>query len=232
MFSFRGLWLLETVVGLRCPLPLISPGEPGLRDQFLRPGHGLSDRELLDVLVELQEQKEIEFWHDGEVCVLDREAIREATFPSSETRSTPISEWTNYGLTSAGARRWEQFAEPDWGRFSEWQEISPEDDDGSIDEETTFCFDAGSMAYVEEMLSAPWRLFSREIVAASVVIEKLSPWEPTYWKTLPEGYRVQGRLGQRDFRENGLSYWDEQAKFQRWVKRTSHGELGFRQPGK
>ncbi|MCX7423731.1 MAG: hypothetical protein NT013_29925 [Planctomycetia bacterium] len=226
------IWLLKIVVDCYCPLRLIALSEPGLRAQWLRPGHGLDRDELVKTLLMLQQQGDICFYRrpDDERSheVLDETQLRDCLILSD------LNQGYVYGLTGTGAARWERFAEPNWSRFASW--VIPDDNLLEVI--------AGSKVYLDELMANVDVLSQDPIVPTSIVEDVLTPWDATYWKQLSCGYRVRCQtidLNQNlALLEQSLKRWrgktwadvDRQCQLHRWVRRISYGELFWRQPGK
>jgi hypothetical protein len=88
-----------------------------------------------------------------------------------------------YQLTAKGAGQWEAFAKPDWDRY-----VLNESDSETGDGQLT-CLDEQWLQCYLENFSAIEGCVDR----ASVQHQHLGPWQATYWKVLPSGYRVQFR---------------------------------------
>lgn len=236
------IWLLEAAVDCYPTLRLISLSEPSLRMQYMRPGHGLDRDDLVKTLLRLQQQGDIGFYRrkdDEDISeVLDEAQLRECFVSSDASTSNPdaklFSQGHVYRLTDSGAARWERFAEPNWSRFASW--ICPD--------EHLLVITAGSKEHLDELMANVDDLSSDPIVPDSIVEDILTPWDATYWKQLPYGFRICCRttdrhqdftaLEQRLKRERNRTWadCDHYWNLHRWVKRISHGELFWRQPGK
>jgi hypothetical protein len=90
-----------------------------------------------------------------------------------------------YYLTPKGGFHWETITYPDWSRFSSIIFSKTESED--IDLEEVIC---PSKQFVEKYLSIDCYLSPVIHVPGTEVWDVLSPWQATYWKTLPTGYRV------------------------------------------
>ena len=85
---------------------------------------------------------------------------------------------TYYALTRVGGAEWEVLTRPDWGLFFEgWER------DGVA------VVEAGTLELAREVFFEP-SLGSAPVEVARE--ERLAPWAATYWKELPEGFRVSG----------------------------------------
>ena len=114
-----------------------------------------------------------------------------------------------YYLTEKGSAKWEAMVNPDWNRYffhdanQESGEILSSDRD-----------------LIEEILSKDSLLHNWALVEGTEEWEILEPWEATYWKTLPRGYRVRYQtFDNRDYHERRHGNPElESAQFQayRW----------------
>jgi hypothetical protein len=89
-----------------------------------------------------------------------------------------------YGMTQRGAARWEALAEPDWDRYI-CEEAAPE---AEPDISRTSLW-ARTKVRLEEALLFGYA--GEPISSNQERWEPLVPWQATYWKTLPDGYRVE-----------------------------------------
>lgn len=84
-----------------------------------------------------------------------------------------------YGLTEKGGALWEEYSFPNWDRYVY---ASYSVNDGEII--------SADKTLVERYLNLhPYR--GKFIISGSETWDILSPWQATYWKLLPIGYRVQ-----------------------------------------
>jgi hypothetical protein len=90
-----------------------------------------------------------------------------------------------FGLTKQGGTQWESISRPDWNRFATVRlaNVNRNDSKGEI-----ICSNRLS---VENWLTP--HLFG-SVVEGSETWDVLTPWQATYWKTLPEGHRVKYRI--------------------------------------
>jgi hypothetical protein len=81
-------------------------------------------------------------------------------------------------MTARGGARWEAMAKPDWSRFlDELTGIDPDEVEVSGPD--------------RDRLASHLRQYTLSaLVPGSERWEELIPWEATYWKTMPRGYRV------------------------------------------
>ncbi|MDM9384717.1 hypothetical protein QUB80_29085 [Chlorogloeopsis sp. ULAP01] len=91
-----------------------------------------------------------------------------------------------YYLTSQGGARWESVAHPDWDRYCVVNIGFNES--GEIAESQVIC---PSKQFVEKFLSINCYVSAVVHVPGTEVWDVLEPWQATYWKNLPKGYRVR-----------------------------------------
>lgn len=95
-----------------------------------------------------------------------------------------------YGLTGQGGARWEAFAKPVWSRYIDvgyWTDSTA----GDIDVGEIVAQDKHA---VEQYLAALYAHYVEPTYTLHPESEHwdlVSPWDVTYWKTLPQGYRVR-----------------------------------------
>jgi hypothetical protein len=188
-------WLLHLAVEAVIPLPFLAMNEQDIVEQLCHPSHRMTRDELLRTLCSLFERGDlIASRVVGEEHVPTAEQVDAALFPPPVDRydwfSRPDAP-LRYGLTAAGAARWERMAQPDWDRYC-WREVhAPE---VAVAEE--LCEEdavvvAGSLQRLEEVLAHGRELWGMEVPADGVERDTLVPWEATYWKTLPAGHRAR-----------------------------------------
>jgi hypothetical protein len=81
-----------------------------------------------------------------------------------------------YGLTALGGAAWEERAQPDWSRFID------DSSDGDFR-----CVEGADLERLRRCIE--WREPDYELVGEPV-FERLRPFQATYWKALPEGFRA------------------------------------------
>jgi hypothetical protein len=218
-------WLLETAVECRCPIPFLTRPEPDLSEALNYKGHGLSQCELFAAFRTLRDQEYITFYNfhsDEPVALSDEELFASLAHGAYDSNLEPVV----YGLTPAGGARWETTAEADWSRF--YEGFSHEAG-GSEDQRV---LTAGSLARLHELLDHHTGFLYEEIVAGSVIEDIVRPWEATYWKTLPVGFRV------RCWVKSTEPHWAPQPPdwkatyraFVAWYRFTWHGGWGGLEP--
>ena len=192
-------WILNSAVDCRVPVSFLQGDDPFRLFDFSRTGHGLSRDFLVATLGELFERGWITAslvpWGESsdeeqEIGKLSPEAIVSALDGPRPMSRMPF---ICYGLTHAGASVWEGFAAPKWERF----------------------LDVGISIPGEFIGATEWRIhryfdlvhhIGIEIVPGTVAWDEVRPWEATYWKTLPVGYRV--RFEHRDAERTSVG-WDK-----------------------
>jgi hypothetical protein len=191
-------WLLDVVVKGRVYLDWLLWEH--LEEALNRPGHGLDPDALLDMVDRLFRGGFLDFVGSPRGCdcgdsgrSLHRSEIEAALHGSGPCIS--------YGMTSRGGARWEAVAKPDWSRFlDELTGIDPDEIEVSgLDR--------------DRVASHLRRHVRTAIVPGSERWEELIPWEATYWKTFPRGYRVTVAW-QREA-PNKAPDWDS---YERWIK--------------
>ncbi|MBV9787090.1 MAG: hypothetical protein JOZ51_02875 [Chloroflexi bacterium] len=172
-------WLLRSVV--LHPLSVFWLGaEPDDLELMLnRDHHGLSYEELARLLQQLGTQGDLYFsiydWVDDDVTE------RVLPLPSLDDLLTALAKDTRlaYALTQQGAQRWEAVAHPSWDRYYATRGLE------------TITLTAMDRQLVQELLALyPYTHEHEAMVLDSIQWDVERPWQVTYWKTLPVGYKV------------------------------------------
>ena len=168
-------WILNVLVERGCAIHLIDSDNV---DQHFSPGHGLDRQELVDTLDSLFQRGDLsaERLIDG--------SDEDFSPTRSEIATALLSKVSNVTifLTPQGGALWEEFSAPNWDHYirEEWGE------------DDWWGASAVECHLAERFLDTP-QVQSR-IVPGTMMWDKPSPWEATYWKTLPAGCRVRFRL--------------------------------------
>ena len=100
-----------------------------------------------------------------------------------------------YYLTPQGGARWEALSHPDWNKFLIVNFLG------------TFPYEDGILGTqrenIEKLLALDKFVLSHQHIPGTEVWEVLEPWQATYWKTLPRGYRVCC-----EYQPNSQDYWN------------------------
>lgn len=164
--------LLDCLCLCECPLRLFL--SPDFAELFNRPDHGLSNEELLDRLVRLI--------NCGLIFVVDAKRC-------GAPNTSGLRQWLDnalsggedcfVGLTQRGGAVWEKAVNPDWQQFHVFR-------DG--EEEGCVVLEAGTEEYLSRLFTM-YEEYCPPIKAPGDPIH-LRPWQATYWKTLPVGFRL------------------------------------------
>jgi hypothetical protein len=180
-------WLLEAAVRARIPLTFLAMNDKSIRWQFAHRGHEMGRSELLRTLCSLFERGDLVAYHEMLGShIPTTEQVERALAPPIRLSNGGVAWGTgengplSYGLSKAGAARWEQMAEPDWQRYF----------DDSYPEETSCEMVAGSQSRLDELLARAPEMWSIEPIDGQIELDVLTPYHATYWKTLPTGYRA------------------------------------------
>lgn len=219
-------WLLDIVVGHREPVETLLSNDPRGEDRYFgemfnRGPHGLDREGVVAALTALAEEGLILAWRASSEEGFDVYAAHPGGFPPTRPqieealrrdRSKGI-EGTRlyYGLSERGGQHWESLARPDWDRFVDrWEgeagafDESMPDDDPSADRRQRQMTSSNRLL-LEEHLRRDQETY-RIVDPETIRWETLTPWDATYWKRLPQAYRVT------------YSFWKEEDL-------TSHGAV-------
>lgn len=187
-------WLLEAVVEF--PVGLSSLVHPQIEVFFNKPGHNMERGTLIGALRNhFTRGHLIAFQENREPFVPTASELDDALhhLPPGECRwSSPC-----YGLTAKGGAMWEALAQPDWRRYLSYESSSDDDWNTQIGEVT--CADR---LFAQQYISGLPEL-GIEVLAGPSDAERVAPWQATYWKTLPEGFRFHFRCRDREERVDG-----------------------------
>jgi hypothetical protein len=176
------LWLLEVVMELPTPLHMLAEPNPhvGLN---MPDDPRLSREELCERLSFLADRGLIRISEspDGMEELYSPEEISRA-IDARRPRS-----FFSYALTPEGGALWERHAQPDWSRY-----VNAGEDPTPHDAPDAWVIEAASL----EAAEAEFRFHEtlgdgNQPVPESKQGEALVPWQVTYWKTLPAGYRLR-----------------------------------------
>ncbi len=176
------LWLLEAALELPTPLHLLVASDPAAALN-MRDDPRFSHEELCERLAALAERDLIIVHEhpDGMEELFTPDAISKALL-----RPRPRSFFV-YELTPSGGALWEAQAQPDWSRY-----VNAGEEPSANEAPESWVIEALSLDIAE----AEFR-FHEELgdgnrpVPESKLGEELAPWNVTYWKTLPRGYRLR-----------------------------------------
>ncbi len=215
MTDYDEYWLLTTPVTGAVPLRLTYGPPKWHLGQWNRPGHSMSEAELAAELHRFRERGWIELFQysefDKSIALPIDEILRAVS-----ARRPHRDDVFGYRLTPAGGARWEELTIPDWSRYYEV------DVDGEVDDpQVTITVET----LREEDLDKARRVYLEDgfsyIDLGHEATSHVAPWHPTYWKTLPDGYRLRFRaweIGEDDppWTDYPTASDDECAYFQNW----------------
>lgn len=179
-------WFLDAAIRLKIPFHWLSANNV---DELLnRPPHNLSMSEILVVLERMFERGDlfIEYTNRDQQSYQTPAPSRseiEAALYLKQNKGTDQLERVSYGITDQGGARWETLSRPQWDHFfDEGYGMNPYLGEVS----------ASTRGLIEERLALiPHEPWIKAIVPESVRWSVLQPWEATYWKQLPVGYRIE-----------------------------------------
>lgn len=176
------LWLFETVAVRRMPLwSLVHPDMISLHN---KPGHGLARSRLMELLERL-------LW-EGDLFVEDQ-AGRSGLFTAAEldTMTSRDANSPCYGLTPKGGARWEQLAQVRWDRYVDDHYLEERGGTNGWELIST------NESLLREFVAVFFPAMHVDFIPGSEQWDSLEPWEATYWKTLPKGYRVRCQVAEK-----------------------------------
>lgn len=214
--TYGEYWLFEAVVEGQEPLSFLM--HPNMELLYNRPGHNLDRADLIGILRKHFDLGNLTASQEGcgdfipTPSELD-EALRYVALPVEDLLKTCY-----YALTAKGGHLWETVAQPNWSRYICAKLGGMEDSEGT---------ELGDITSTDrdrvERYASGLQYLEYHIAPSSLRWERVAPWEATYWKTLPEGHRLQFRY---KFDESVADWdWDCVPKwfldFDRWYTRPT-----------
>jgi len=170
-------WLLDSAIeGWYSIKWLVSDDIEG---SFNKQNHGLNREQLISVLDHLFQR--------GDLLAERMEKLVPTGFfiPTQTEIEDALSGRLDcsYGLTSQGGARWEEVSQPRWERYITAGVYADPQEGAEV---------IGSdRQMVEKYDSLSHQLLGVSGVPGSKHWDVLEPWQATYWKVLPRGYRVR-----------------------------------------
>lgn len=180
-------WILETVAEAQVPLHWLG-SESNFIQVLNKAGHGLDRAGIAAALEQMFEA--------GWLYVLAQSGREFAPTRSQIERQLAAhdlahDDWVHYGLTALGGAAWEAFACPRWERFVDETFYDPDHDP----QDRAVMIGADRMLVYhrfEWMCNVGFHPYcGLRPLAKSAQWETLRPWQATYWKELPWGYRLE-----------------------------------------
>jgi hypothetical protein len=172
----EAFWLLDAVVESRIHFSVLV--NPRLEEALNRRSHGLTESALVEQVLWLLDRGLIAGWRDDATVAVTADSLRTALLEPGPRFGTT----TFYGLTPAGGATWESMARPDWSRFHDGFE-------GGL--EHLRVVEAATTELALRHFERGWSL---PLLPEAPKLETLTPWQATYWKQLPRGVRLTGRI--------------------------------------
>jgi hypothetical protein len=179
-------WLLNIAATFAVPLRLIVDDPRAIRSRFNIHPHAMSRMEVVNEIAamlreglflaehwELSKEKHWELLLDGLSPKKDE---------LSQSLNEPSVDYAFY-LTEAGGAQWESIAVPNWDLY-----CNTRHEHEQVDGSETISIECSSRLQIRravESLSVEYTFASWDEKQFACLV----PWQCTYWKTLPEGYR-------------------------------------------
>jgi hypothetical protein len=188
------LWILETAFHALLPFGMLTYRE--MEYLHNKPSHGLAPDALADLLERLLWQGDIFVEdHEGQRRLFSVAELRELLRVGTRDRDAA------YGLTEKGGARWEIEAHVDWSRYVQDHDLE-ERDEPRVREIVSVDRDR-----LETYVSRGTVELGDPTDPGSETRDVLTPWRPTYWKTLPVGHRLRCRPSERRFQGGEPGAW-------------------------
>lgn len=187
-------WILEAVVTFQFSLSLLVNEE--IEMHLNKESHGLDRKPLVEILERLFAAGLIEAHKESDLD--NTYSLNSDQIDIALNVNSKIENYNNgvyYGLTAKGGRVWEIFAKPDWNNFIDESSTTSDDyDETGIWESEIIC---AVREKVEDYFNTPDT--EEEIILETVIWDEIKPWQATYWKQLPIGYRVHYKYKAKDY---------------------------------
>ncbi len=172
------LWILDSLVEVGYPLYWLLSED--LEMVFNRKGHNLSYPNLVQTLFKLFSQGDLQA--KKTVNYVD---LNEIFLPSINDIEMGLHNQLDfefvYRLTPQGGNRWETYIQPNWERYI---------DAGYYTDPNMAIAITSNKQNLEKYVEIQHYIWKNIIIENSFQREILSPWQATYWKVLPLGYKV------------------------------------------
>lgn len=204
-FDQAEYWFLDAAIYKEIPVSVFRPDYEHLEELLNRRHHELAYYQVLETLYRLYQRGEILFNSlQNEAMQCDWKAYVYHAIPVTlqDLEAALFGEiHLDYMLTVQGGARWEALVQPNWDRYFESSEVQSD---------LTGWVCGGNKEIIKQYLVLAY--YAQPVIEASKVWTELTPWQATYWKTQPHGYRV-------DFCITEVGYWEEQKDTPLWVNR-------------
>lgn len=188
-FTCGEYWMLESAVEMSLPMNCLASSD--LELMLNKTGHKLDNPAIVNTLVRLFTNGLIKAWQRGKpnnVLLLTRDEIEAALREEKPS--------TYYSLTAKGGAQWEHFAHPRWDRFMDhgYEILSETRRKGEL-----YC----ATEHLLESYFKGIHFLGYHVDSATVVRDVVKPWQATYWKQLPQAYRISF-----EFDEDSSHNWE------------------------
>ena len=185
-FTRGEYWLLEAAVEAAFPVCWLDWSE--LEEAINKPGHGMSRTLLIESMQNLIVKGFVEVFHTDHWGDPLRLSTSDIDNFLNEDRNNKCY---FYRLTAKGGASWEMFACPNWD-FYIYNEFAPLSENDIL---------VGSLvcsneSYLEQCFCSMSK-HDFEVDENSIKWDFIEPWQATYWKQLPRGFRVSFRCQEK-----------------------------------
>jgi hypothetical protein len=176
-----GFWLLDVAVEGQVWLQVLKESRDVIHNRWLIVHHGMERDELTRRFISLHRQSYIYCYKNepkntthGDCCLTHAQVVQAVAQADADVY---------YGLTQLGGQIWERAAIPNWELF--FSDLYSEDivsERASVDVE---CGSVEQLQRIHKCLPHPGDMVLKPI--SDLKPRFLTPWQATYWKTLPFG---------------------------------------------
>jgi len=185
-----------------------------------KPPHRLQTNDLTNRLLKLMDNELISFEQNEKICYPSCYLISEFLESISKIPVTKLAsgelEWNLLvQLTAKGGSYWESMFNPQWNRFH-IHSISF----GESEDESNWDLEYGCLTLLHRSINIQKQFFN--ILEGEIPVERVSPWQATYWKTLSEGHKASFTVRGDYFDVIPQSAREELNNLHTWRKNWKH----------
>jgi len=176
-------WVLETAAEGQWPIDYLFSDDVEIA--LNKTTHGLAEAELFEVLFSLHTQNKI-FFYQYKKIIRKPHINFLSDYLKLKLPPTEKKKRIYYGLTELRGKAWEEFARPNWDSYISALYEFPDQEDGFQLAEII----CANKLLLERYISSI-EFHDMDIMKETKINDILEPWDATYWKTLPVGYRTR-----------------------------------------
>jgi|GEM_PF-2289070 len=186
--------ILNTIVESPYPVDILGL-EPNTYEVTMnKPWHSFQIEELAKAFLRLNKLGDIYFYYKNDsIQIRPGLAELKLNLTSGPLKDSKKKGVLYYALTKYGGEKWESYSNPNWAKYIDYF-VNHQDD------VIEFIANCSDLSRLDEFILK----FSHLVIHDLMMMENtnemqpLVPFEVTYWKTLPQGFRYSCRLQPRN----------------------------------